>query len=515
MAQREPQGSAAQPVAVVVADDDFAGAPLPRVPHAVIAIWIVRLCAALAPLALGGLIAAWSPLVGAVVVFAFAFVHVGLTIVCAGVVRLGADAAGLHPLDRAGHPGFFAVLDDVCDRMGVARLERVYLTNRASAENRRVEGASTLSFGWPLLTSSTVSEFLTTLAHETAHHSANDLSDSERLADEELEKLSDLKPVFFPWSPLAARLRLWSTADSYRRSRLAEHSADFWGAAVAGPGQTRSSLWTDGRTIHLWRLVVDDVELLRSAGFRPRSIYGLLREGWRLAEELHYFPAEPSACRPEDATTHPPDDVRAAVADAGVAGLAHRPIDERGAQVMFEQVEHLERDLGDLYFSGPERVVVVDDHQLWPLFAEHLPARVRHSFAIAFQQPIDANVDAEALLTLSGAWLAAGKRLFDADGHDVTAALLARALDLALVEGTLVGRRSFGVPRTILVDGCEEAVASVVDALLQGVLWEEVLGSFVAEGEPECGHVCGRWCSSDTEDVVDVEDTQELPFVSP
>jgi hypothetical protein len=200
--------------------------------------------------------------------------------------------------------------------------------------------------------------------------------------------------------------------------------------------------------------------------------------------------------------------VRAQRADDGIKDLSHRPEDLRGGHAMFAAVERLEHDLAELYFKGSDRLAVVDDDDLWPRFAEQLPARVRHSFALWHKEPVGSDVGAEDLLRFAQTKIERGDRLLDDDGDDATAGLLARTLDLALVEGSLLGVPRFGVPRTVVVDGCEEAVASVVDALLQGILWDQLFDAFRCARE-DPGTRC--WTR---ELERHLEDTDELPLLS-
>lgn len=461
-----PAASAVVDGAVVAIDK-----PLPRIPHAVLALWLLRAVVFAASAAVAGVALAGPP---GFAVFARIGCIVGalqlLTLLRVSTkTRFGVHRECYLQIDRVAQPRFFALFDDVCEHIGVAPCERVFLTSAANAMNERIEGSSALCFGWPLLSHSTVSEFLTTVGHETAHHAADDLGDSERLANGELHQLCSTRSFVF--RRLAARLVRWSTPDTNRRSRIAEHAADFWGAAVGGAGHTASSLWRDTRTVHLWGLVCDDIGVVERAGFRPDNLFPLLRTAWLMAEDLDYFAAEPIEVDDVE-STHPGFHERSRRAEDGIKGLPPRNDDLRPATALFDDPEALERELTNLMYART-KLKVLERDALWAVFAHSLGDDVRRRFAEALRCEIGPEHDAEALLRLARLHLHVIHR--SPDGFE----LLNAAVDLALVEGSLPGTRVLGSPGAVSFGGAPIAVGSVVVGLMKDAgWWQDLLAAF-------------------------------------
>jgi len=188
-------------------------------------------------------------------------------------------------LERAAHPRFFAVVDDVCARLSMTTPQALFLINESNAFNARVESRSTIMLGFASLVASDVTALRSTLGHELGHHLADDTADPALLAWAQLEAMGQTRWLAFPFAPLAGRLATRTKADTMRRCRINEHAADFWGGVAAGHDTTAGCLLQDRRASLLWSGGVDDVVVLREAGLRVDDLYRCLRYTSHIADE--------------------------------------------------------------------------------------------------------------------------------------------------------------------------------------------------------------------------------------
>ena len=441
---------------VSLGDVDLEQRPLPRVARTVIALWTMRLLVGSMMAAGVGLGAATAGVVGAVVVGLWLAVPVAIVAISALMVRRGDTDEGFLRIERRAHPGFFVVLDEVCADVGAPAQDSLYLVNDSNSYNGLVHGRSTILMGLGAIVAYDRTALRSTIGHELGHQIAGDAADPAMMSLRELEALSTIPLLLMPLAPLGRRLLAWAKPEALRRSRLHEHSADFWGGVAAGPGTTATCLMADRRAQFLWQGLVEDVGVLMEDGHRPRDLYGRLQRAVEQADADGFEMRPARGLTPTD-STHPGDRFRASHAEAQLQHLKARPVDTAPAIELFDNAAAIMADLTELYFDpdhdgGGDWLVTVDDEELWPRYIAALRPQVRQEFIT--------DLDPEPLAPLTillervRPVVEAGGRLHDGD-KDVTHRTIGVLLDLLVDEGLLQGSRHFGCQRFISLQGQE------------------------------------------------------------
>ena len=443
---------------VSLGDVDLEQRPLPRVARTVIALWTMRLLVSSMMAAGVGLGAATAGVVGAVVVGLWLAVPVAIVAISAWVVRRGDTDEGYLRIERRAHPRFFGVLDEVCADVGAPAQDSLYLVNDSNSYNALVDGRSTILMGLGAIMAYDGTALRSTIGHELGHQIAGDAGDPAMLALRELECLSTMPLLLMPLAPLGRRLLAWAKPEALRRSRLHEHSADFWGGIAAGPGTTASCLMADRRAFLLWQGLVEDVGVLVEGGHRPRDLYGRLQRAVEQADADGFEMRPARGLTPAD-STHPGDRFRASHAEAQLQHLKARPVDTGPAIELFDNAAAIMADLTALYFDPDndgdgDWLVTVDDEALWPRYIAALRPQVRQEFVTDLDpEPLS---PLTILLERVRPLVEAGGRLHDGDGDkDVTHRTIGVLLDLLVDEGLLQGSRHFGCQRFISLQGQE------------------------------------------------------------
>lgn len=460
---------------VSVSDVDLDRHPLPRVPRTVVALWVVRAVAALVLVlgaALGG--AAFG-VIGAVVAGIVAAVPTAILGMSRWLVRHGNDEERFLRIERQAHPRFFVVLDEVCADVGAPMQDALYLVNESNSYNACVSGRSTILMGFGAIVAYDRTALRSTLGHELGHHLAGDAVDPGMRAMSELESVVGMPAVVMPPAPLARRLLAWARSDALRRSRLHEHSADFWGGVAAGPGTTATCLMADRRALYLWQGLTDDVSALVEGGFRPHDVYALLQRAVQRADE-DGFEMRPSTSHTPTDSTHPGDRSRATHTESQLRHLKARTVDASPALELFDNASAIMADLTALYFdpdsSGAgDWLTVVDDDDLWRRYIEAVRPHVCVGFVTALDptpsDPMTILLDRVRPLT------EAGGRYFAGD-TDITARVIGCLLDLLVDEGRLQGSKLFGCQRYVQIRFTEHFRVVLAARLAQGELWDEL-----------------------------------------
>lgn len=487
-------------------DLDLDGHPLPRLAPAQLALWLLRVVVVIVAVAVAFALFALAPPVVVVVPVVLWVLLWGIgLVVFVAAQREGHDSErGLLRLERAAHPRFFAVVDDVCARLSVTTPEALFLINESNAFNARVESRSTIMLGFASLVASDVTALRSTLGHELGHHLADDTTDPALLAWGQLEALGATRWLAFPFAPLARWLTTRTKADTMRRCRLNEHAADFWGGVAAGHDTTAGCLLQDRRASLLWSAVVDDVVVLREAGLRVDDLYRCLRHASRVADEDGFAMMPPSRGT-DPLSTHPGDGARADIVEERLRELPRftSPVHEGGAGVdLFDDDAAIGRDLTDLFFDPDERgegdwLAVVDDDDLWPRYVEVLPAQLRGAFVAAGHPRLAAPMSSRALFDEVRLLIEAGVRfavtvhdpalpglliparavqIADPGGRiDVTWRIVGLLLDLLVADGHLQGTTAFGTIRTVTVGDDALFRVALAARLAHGERWDDLV----------------------------------------
>ena len=490
---------------VSLGDVDLDQRPLPRVARTVVALWIVRLLAGVMMVAGAALGAATIGVVGAVVVGLSLAVPVAIVAISALVVRRGSTDRAFLRIERRAHPRFFVVLDEVCADVGAPAQDSLYLVNDSNSYNALVHGRSTILMGLGAIMAYDGTALRSTIGHELGHQIAGDAGDPAMLALSELENLGTMPLLLMPLAPLGRRLLAWAKPEALRRSRLHEHSADFWGGMAAGPGTTASCLMADRRALLLWQGLVEDVGVLVEGGHRPRDLYRRLQRAVEQADADGFEMRPAMGLTPAD-STHPGDRFRASHAEAQLQHLKARPVDTGPAIELFDNAAAIMADLTALYFDPDndgdgDWLVTVDDEALWPRYIAALRPQVRQEFVTDLDpEPLS---PLTILLERVRPVVEAGGRLHDGD-KDVTHRTIGVLLDLLVDEGLLQGSRHFGCQRFISLQG-QEYFRIVLALKLAGgdlELWDnlEVMlrANQIRRGRPmSCG--CGVCANNDND----------------
>ncbi len=478
---------------VSVSDVDLDRHPLPRVPRTVVALWVVRAAAALV-LVLGAAIGgAAFGVVGAVVAGIVSAIPMAILGMSRSLVRHGNDEERFLRIERQAHPRFFVVLDEVCADVGAPKQDALYLVNESNSYNACVNGCSTILMGFGAIVAYDRTALRSTLGHELGHHLAGDAVDPAMRALNELESVVSMPMVVMPAAPLARRLLAWAKSDALRRSRLHEHSADFWGGVAAGPGTTATCLMADRRALYLWQGLTDDVSVLVEGGFRPHDVYGLLQRAVQHADE-DGFEMRPSTSHTPTDSTHPADRSRATHTESQLQHLKARTSDGGSALELFDNASAIMADLTALYFDpdstgAGDWLTVVDDDDLWRRYIESLRPQVLKGFVTRLdptpQDPMTIVLERVRPLT------EAGGRLFVGD-TDVTARTIGCLLDLLVDDGRLQGSKLFGCQRYVQIRFTEHFRLVLASRLAQGELWDD-LEAELRRGEAHRQELCAAF----------------------
>jgi hypothetical protein len=514
---------AADPVDIDVDDDaldevsrrdlDFEAHPLPRLAPAVVAWWGLHVVVIAGSVGLLALLALWRPhAVFAVPLGLWALLWPMALVVFRPGQGMESEQ-GLLRLDRQAHPRFFAVVDDICARLGTTTPRAFFLVNSSNAYNARVQSDSTVMLGFASLVASDITAMRSTLGHELGHHLAEDTTDTALIAWGQLDTLGNLRIAPFPFAPLAQWLATRTKADAMRRSRLNEHAADFWGGLAAGRETTMACLQQDRRAQLLFAAVTDDVIVLREGGGRVFDLYRCLRLACRDADDHGFEILAPTGLTDPHAT-HPADRVRGRIVEHRLEGLPGLPDPNAGAAAgasLFDDDDAIGRDLSALFYDPEETgagdwLEVVDDDFLWVAYAAALPAQLRGAFAAAGHPRLAVPMSSEALFAEVRFLIESGVRfcvsLYEptlpavlmpsvvvpdprAEHFDVTHRIVGLLLDLLVNDGVLEGSRTFGTIRVIAVDGEYLFRLGLAARLSRGEGWDDLASEITRQGEAQ------------------------------